>query len=107
MSKRFDGKVVLITGSASGMGRATALRMGREGASVFCADINGTGAEETASTIRAEGGQARSATADVADPARCQALVAEAVAAFGGLDILCNVAGFGGLKPLADETAEG
>ncbi|MCB1630357.1 MAG: SDR family oxidoreductase [Pseudomonadales bacterium] len=107
MKNRFDRKVALITGAASGMGRATALRMGSEGARVYCVDLNGAGAEETAAAIRTAGGEARSAAADVADPARCRALVAEAVAAFGGLDILCNIAGFGGLKAFTDETAEG
>ncbi len=107
MSKRFDRKTALITGAASGMGRATALRMGSEGARVFCADINGDGARATAEAIRAAGGEARSAAADIGDPARCRALVEETVGAFGGLDILCNIAGFGGLKALADETPEG
>ncbi|MCG3170216.1 MAG: Glucose 1-dehydrogenase 2 [Pseudomonadales bacterium] len=107
MKKRFDRKTALITGAASGMGRATALRMGSEGARVFCADIDGDGARATAEAIRAAGGEAGSAAADIGDPARCRALVAETVGAFGALDILCNIAGFGGLKALADETPEG
>lgn len=107
MKKRFDRKTALITGAASGMGRATALRMGSEGARVLCADINGDGARATAEAIRAAGGEARSAAADIGDPARCRALVEETVGAFDALDILCNIAGFGGLKALADETPEG
>lgn len=107
MKKRFDRKTALITGAASGMGRATALRMGSEGARVFCADIDGDGARATAEAIRAAGGEAGSAAADIGDPARCRALVEETVGAFGALDILCNIAGFGGLKALADETPEG
>lgn len=107
MKKRFDRKTALITGAASGMGRATALRMGSEGARVLCADINGDGAHATAEAIRAAGGEARSAAADIGDPARCRALVEETLGAFGALDILCNIAGFGGLKALADETPEG
>lgn len=107
MKKRFDRKTALITGAASGMGRATALRMGSEGARVLCADINGDGARATAEAIRAAGGEAGSAAADIGDPARCRALVEETVGAFGALDILCNIAGFGGLKALADETPEG
>lgn len=107
MKKRFDRKTALITGAASGMGRATALRMGSEGARVFCADIDVDGARATAEAIRAAGGEAGSAAADIGDPARCRALVEETVGAFGALDILCNIAGFGGLKALADETPEG
>ena len=106
MTQRFSGKIALITGAASGMGQATAVRMGREGASVLCADVNGAGAEATARLIVDAGGEALAATADVGDPAQCQALVDRAVAAWGGVDIVCNVAGFGGLRPVPDETPE-
>ncbi|CAB1367666.1 SDR family NAD(P)-dependent oxidoreductase [Denitratisoma oestradiolicum] len=106
MSQRFDNKVVLITGAASGMARATALRMGREGAKVFCADINAAGAEETAAAIRAAGGQAQAAAGDIGEPAQCRALVDQAVARFGGLDVLCNIAGRGGLRAFTEETVE-
>lgn len=107
MTRRFESRVAIITGAASGIGRATALRMGAEGARVLCADIDGAGARAAAESIRAAGGAAQAAAVDIGDPARCRALVAETVVAFGGLDILCNVAGFGGLKALADETSEG
>lgn len=106
MNQRFDNKVVLITGAASGMGKATALRMGREGAKVLCVDINSSGAEETAAAIRGAGGQAQAAAGDIGDPTQCRALVDQAVARFGGLDVLCNVAGRGGLRAFPEETVD-
>ena len=93
MTTRFSGKVALVTGAASGMGQATALRMGREGARVLCADVNGAGAEATARAIADAGGVALAVTADIGDPAQCRNLVDQAVTAWGGLDILCNIAG--------------
>ena len=106
MTTRFDGKVALVTGAASGMGQATALRMGREGARVLCADVNDAGVKATAKAIADAGGTALAATADIGVPARCRGLGDQAVEAWGGLDILCIIAGFGGLKPVQDETPE-
>ena len=105
-SQRFADRVVIVTGAASGMGRASALRFGHEGASVWCADVNAEGAQETAGMITAAGGTARDSHFDVTDVSQCQALVADVVEAFGGLDILCNIAGLGGTTPVSDETEQ-
>jgi len=90
---RFAGKVALVTGAASGIGRATALRLGAEGARVACADLELAGAEAAAEAIRGAGGEAMALALDVADDAACAAAVARSVADAGGLDVLCNVAG--------------
>jgi meso-butanediol dehydrogenase/(S,S)-butanediol dehydrogenase/diacetyl reductase len=104
--KRHRGKVALVTGAAQGIGRATALRLAAEGATVWCADINGDGAGETAKVIADHGGTAQASSIDVADPAACGALVSDVVDTFGGLDVLCNVAGIGGSALTPDETVE-
>jgi len=85
---RFSGKRVLITGAASGIGRATAILFAREGAMVTIGDINAAGLAETAAMI---GEAARPVAYDAEDQDSCRALVA--AAAEGGLDVVCNVAG--------------
>jgi meso-butanediol dehydrogenase/(S,S)-butanediol dehydrogenase/diacetyl reductase len=91
--KRFTGKVALVTGAASGIGRATALRLASEGARVFAADIDDAALNKTVAAIASSGGEAVAQRLDVADPAACRDAVAAAVAHFGKLDVLCNVAG--------------
>jgi NAD(P)-dependent dehydrogenase (short-subunit alcohol dehydrogenase family) len=87
------GKAALVTGAASGLGRATALALGRAGADVCIVDLNAAGLEETAKQLRAiEAGVLVHAT-DLSGRDNCPAAVAAAVAAFGRLDALCNVAG--------------
>jgi len=95
--ERLTGRRALVTGAASGIGRATAMRLAREGAAIFCADIDALGAEETAKAISASGGTASSGAVDVANLASCEAGVEAAVQALGGLDILANIAGI--LRP--------
>jgi NAD(P)-dependent dehydrogenase (short-subunit alcohol dehydrogenase family) len=93
MTGMLDGKSALITGAASGIGRATALAFAREGAWVAAADLTLEGAQRTVAAIEAKGGQAVAIAVDVTDNASVQAMVAAAVSAFGGLDCAFNNAG--------------
>jgi NAD(P)-dependent dehydrogenase (short-subunit alcohol dehydrogenase family) len=87
------GKVALVTGAASGIGRACALALSEAGASVVCADINAAGAQATADSITAHQRRAIPAAADVGDLGQIDAMVQQALAAFGQIDILVNNAG--------------
>jgi meso-butanediol dehydrogenase/(S,S)-butanediol dehydrogenase/diacetyl reductase len=104
--RRFDGKVALVTGAASGIGRATVLRLASEGARVFGHDVNGAGLEETAALVTAGGGEAKVRTGDVSDPAECRATVEACVAEFGRLDVLGNVAGIARGEHVTDVTVD-
>lgn len=103
-----QGKVAIITGASSGIGRAAAMLFSIEGASVVLNARGGRALEEVSEAIRSQGGRARVVAGDVSLPETHEALVAEAVNSFGGLDIALNNAGMvGALKPLADiEVAE-
>ena len=105
-TRRFEGKAVLITGAGSGIGKATAMRFGAEGARVLCADVNEAGAEATAAAIREAGGDAFARRCDVSDPEAAKATVAAAVERFGGLYAIANVAGIGGFKRAGELTFE-
>ncbi len=87
---RFTDRIAIITGAGSGIGRATAELLAREGAAVTVADLAGDAARETVDRIVDAGGTARAQIVDVADPDAVAAMVADTVAAFGGLDVLHN-----------------
>ncbi len=89
----FHGKTIIITGAASGIGRATALIFAREGANVVCADINEAGAAETVEKINAIGGQALALAIDVTRRAAVEDLVQLAINDFGRVHFLFNSAG--------------
>lgn len=103
-----NGKVALVTGAGSGIGRAIALAYAKEGARVVVSDTNTTGGDETVRQARAAGGEAQFVAADVSKPDDGRALVEAAVRAYGRLDIACNNAGVGGDQALtADYPVEG
>jgi len=89
----FAGKTIIITGAASGIGRATALIFAREGANVVCADINEAGARTTAGEVNGKGSQALALGVDVTSRQAVNAMVERAHAAFGSVQFLFNSAG--------------
>ena len=99
---RFSGRTLLITGGASGIGRATALRAAREGANVVVADYLEAEGRQTLADIKAGGGRAIFVPVDVRRNDDCQRMVDDAVTAFGGLDGVVNGAGVMDGVPPAD-----
>ena len=87
------GRVAVVTGAAGGIGRASAEVLAAHGASVVCADVQGGLAEETAALIEKAGGAAKGVQVDVSTRAEVEALVDHAVATYGRLDVMCNIAG--------------
>lgn len=91
-----QNKIAIVTGASSGIGRATALVLAREGAKVVVSDLNTFHCEETAALIRAQGGESLAVTSNVGIAKDCQQLVQTTLQHFGKLDIACNCAGIGG-----------
>jgi NAD(P)-dependent dehydrogenase (short-subunit alcohol dehydrogenase family) len=103
---RVDGKVAIVTGAGSGIGRAGAAALAREGALIVATDLNASAAEETASAIRGDGGKAIALSHDVGEESQWDAVIAATHKAFGQLDVLVNNAGISGKGSLADTAPE-
>lgn len=103
---QLENKRAIVTGGAGGIGRATALAFGAEGARVAVVDLNGEGAIAVADEINAIGGAAIAFTADVSMEADVRRVVDETVAAFGGIDVLFNNAGIVRRATAIDTTVE-
>jgi NAD(P)-dependent dehydrogenase (short-subunit alcohol dehydrogenase family) len=106
MSGRFEDKVVIITGAAGGIGRATVERFILEGARVVATDLKDTPIEEVAAAAEASGGEILTAAHDVTSSEDWQRIVAEAESRFGGVDYLINNAGIEGAVAPIDESPE-
>lgn len=98
MSGQFEGKIALITGAASGIGRATALAFAREGARVSISDVQEKEGWAVAESIRKKGGEAEFFLCDVSQPGQIRSMIAGTVNRFGRLDFACNNAGIEGVS---------
>lgn len=103
LSRSVEGKVVIVTGAGSGMGRATAILFADEGAKVAAIDQNREPVEKVAAEIQSAGNIARAWACDVSDRESVGQMVADVVSAFGGVDILVNNAGISAALPLESE----
>lgn len=107
MGGRLSGRRAIITGAASGIGRASALLFAREGAMVVAADLAEAGLAETVKAIETEGGTALARPVDVSDDDAVRGLVETCCSAFGGLEVVYANAGIGGVpRPLFEQTAD-
>ena len=104
--KRFEGKVALVTGAGSGIGRATAVRLAAEGARIFACDIDASGLADLATEAKSTGAILDTHIFDVSDPEACNEAVDLAVEAAGKIDVLCNIAGIWMIGHLTDFSPE-
>ena len=91
--RRLENRVILVTGAASGIGRATAERLADEGGKLFCVDVQIDAVRELVTAIAARGGEATAQACDVSDERQVAETIAACVDRYGRLDVLCNVAG--------------
>jgi 3-oxoacyl-[acyl-carrier protein] reductase len=97
-----DGRVAVVTGAASGIGRASAVLLGDAGAAVLCADVDGDGAHATAGQLEERGARAVARQVDVTVPGAVDAVVEDALSVLGRLDVMANIAGIIVQSPVVD-----
>ncbi len=102
--RRHEDRAIIVTGAASGIGKACAIRLAAEGGKVTVSDINAEGVNATVAEIQAAGGTATGFACDVSDYDACGKLVAHCVAEFGDVNCVVNVAGIGGFVRTEEET---
>ena len=102
----FENKTAVVTGAGSGIGRATAQTLAREGAHVIVADIDGASGEASAAAIRAQGQRATFMPVDMTDTASIEAFAAAAQSQCGPIDVLVNAAGWGRTAPFVEGTPD-
>ena len=106
MNGTLEGKVALVTGGSSGIGRDSSLTFAREGAQVIVSDVSVEGGEETVSLIKEAGGVATFIKADVSKATDVEALITKSIEAYGRLDVAFNNAGIEGIRVPMDEFPE-
>ena len=99
---RFSGKTCIVTGGGSGIGKATCLRMAAEGGRLVVVDLRAEAAQATVREIKAAGGEASAATADVGDAAQVAAVIEQAVSAYGTLNVIVNDAAMMTFTPIVE-----
>jgi NAD(P)-dependent dehydrogenase (short-subunit alcohol dehydrogenase family) len=106
MAGRVEGKVALVTGGASGIGRATALTFAREGAKLIIVDMNEDGGQQTVHMIKESGGDATFVQVDVSRATEVEAMISKTIETYGRLDCAHNNAGVGGGRTTITECTE-